>query len=204
MKISIIAEGKTEKAFLSHLRMFLEPRLTGMMPAFSANIYDGRIPTGDALKKRVLLLLNGSKPSDHVIALTDVYTGMNQHDFTDASDAKNKMRLWVGQEPRFHPHAAQYDFETWLLPYWDRILELARHNQSAPGGDPEKVNHNNPPSKRIIEVFRRGQGRDDYVKARDINRILENRDLLISVEQCSELKALVNTVLSICGGKIIP
>lgn len=204
MKISVIAEGKTEKAFISHLRTFLEPHLTGRMPTLSPNIYDGRIPTGDKLKKRVDHLLNGSNPSDHVIALTDVYTGANQNDFSDASDAKQKMRTWVGQEPRFHPHAAQYDFEAWLLPYWPRIQELARHDRSAPRGNPEKVNKNRPPSKLIIEVFRLGQGRDDYVKSRDINRILENQDLQVSVEQCSELKALVNTILSICGGQTIP
>ena len=114
------------------------------------------------------------------------------------------MRTWVGVEPRFHPHAAQYDFEAWLLPYWPRIQALAGHNQSAPSGDPEKVNNNNPPSQRITQVFRVGEGRHDYVKARDVNRILENQNLRVSVEQCSELKALVNTILSICGGQTIP
>lgn len=204
MKVSIIAEGKTERAFIRHLRTFLEPHLSCRMPTIAANIYHGRIPTGDKLKRRVDQLLNGQNPSDHVIALTDVYTGTNQNDFSDASDAKQKMRTWVGEEPRFHPHVAQYDFEAWLLPYWSRIQELARHNQSAPSGDPEKVNNNSPPSRRIIEVFRRGQGRDDYVKARDINRILENQNLGVAVEQCSELKALVNTILNICEGQTIP
>ena len=109
------------------------------------------------------------------------------------------MRAWVGPEPRFHPHAAQFDFEAWLLPYWPRIQELASHNQSAPGGDPEKVNRNSPPSRRIKEVFRRGRQRA-YVKTRDVDRILQGQDLRVSVEQCSELKALVNTILGICGG----
>lgn len=203
MKIAIIAEGKTEKVFLSHLREFLEQRLAGSMPTLAPNTFDGRI-TRDELKRRVLQLLNGSNPSDHVIALTDVYTGPNRHDFSDASDAKQKMRNWVGPEPRFHPHAAQYDFEAWLLPYWPRILQLAKHKQSAPSGDPERVNRNNPPSQRIGVVFRRGQGRDDYVKARDVARILKGQDLGVSVEQCSELKALVNTILRICGSQTVP
>ena len=116
MKISVIAEGKTEKAFISHLRTFLEPHLTGKMPTLSPNIYNGRIPTGDKLKRRVDHLLNGSNPSDHVIALTDVYTGANQNDFSDASDAKQKMRTWVGQEPRFHPPCGAIRFRSLASP----------------------------------------------------------------------------------------
>ena len=202
MKISLIMEGKTEKAFIKHLRVFLQPRLQGKMPYLAPSIYDGPIPTEDKLKRRVRNLLSGTRGADHVIALTDVYTG--QPKFTDGADARQKMQTWVGDEPRFHPHAAQYDFEAWLLPYWGRVRELAGHNRSAPSGDPEKVNGMNPPSKQIIEIFRVGTARDDYVKPRDANRILEGQDLGIAVEQCSELKALVNTILRVCGGQPIP
>ena len=202
MKLSLIMEGKTEKAFIKHLRAFLKPRLQGEMPHLAPIIYDGPIPTEDKLKRLVRNLLSGARAADHVIALTDVYTG--QPKFTDAADAKQKMLEWVGNEPRFHPHAAQYDFEAWLLPYWYRVRELAGHNRSAPGGDPEKVDGMNPPSKLIIEIFRVGTARDDYVKPRDANRILEGQDLGIAVEQCSELKALVNTILRVSGGQPIP
>lgn len=58
MRIAIIVEGKTEKAFDSSLKEFLKGRL--------------------------------------------------------AADAKQKMREWVGTEPRFFPHAACHDFEAWL------------------------------------------------------------------------------------------
>ena len=36
------------------------------------------------------IIFEGRKPADAVIALTDVYTGTD--DFTDAADAKAKMR----------------------------------------------------------------------------------------------------------------
>ncbi len=143
MKISIIVEGKTEKVFIRHLREFLKPRLQGVMPKLDTFPYDGRVPTHKKLKHVVEHLLRGKRASDHVIALTDVYTGANPPDFIDAADAKKKMRRWVGPEPRFHPHAAQYDFEAWLLPYWATIQLLARHNRKAPPGNPERVNHNN-------------------------------------------------------------
>lgn len=202
MKISLIVEGKTEKAFIPHLRRFLAAPLAGKMPNLHISSYDGPIPTDEKLKRRVNILLSGRNAADHVIALTDVYTGQNK--FADAADAKRKMRAWVGAETRFHPHAAQYDFEAWLLPYWRRIQDLAGHNQSPPGGNPERVDGINPPSRRIIEIFRRGAGRDDYVKARDANRILAGQDLGIAIAQCSELKDLVNTILHVCGGEAIP
>ena len=205
MRIKLIVEGKTEKAFLNHLRTFLEPRLEGRMPVLSPNAYQGRIPTGDSLKKRVNMLLHGRNPYDHVVALTDVYTGtMYPPDFLDATDAKSKMKAWVGAEPRFHPHAAQYEIEAWLLPYWSRIQQLAGHNQTAPSGDPEGVNHGDPPSHRIQEIFYRGSNRSKYSKSRDFGSILRGRDLSLAIDTCLELKALVNSIINICGGDPIP
>jgi hypothetical protein len=113
------------------------------------------------------------------------------------------MRQWVGDEPRFHPHVAQYDFEAWLLPYWSTIQRLAGHNKTAPAGNPETVDHNNPPSYRIKEIFEIGRCRDSYVKTRDATRILRENDLSEAIYQCSELKALVNTILSVCGGMFV-
>lgn len=204
MKIALIVEGKTEKAFVPHLRKFLEPHLQGRMPKIDGNPYNGRIPTETKLKRIVQISLSGRNPADHVIALTDVYTGSQPPDFANASDAKNKMRQWVGDEPRFHPHVAQHDFEAWLLPYWPYIQQLADHNKTAPAGNPETVNHNNPPAHRIKEIFEAGRCRDSYIKPRDANRILSNNDLSVAIAQCAELKAFVNTILLICGGVVIP
>jgi hypothetical protein len=204
MKISIIVEGKTEKAFMPHLREYLKTRLPGGMPQLDPFTYDGRIPKGDKLKRVVANLLQGRNAADYVIALTDVYTGTTPPDFQDAADAKFQMRQWVGNEPRFHPHAAQYDFESWLLPYWPTIQKLAGHNKTAPAGNPENVNLNNPPAYRIKEIFEIGKCRDSYVKPRDASRILRENDLSAAINQCAELKAFVNTILSVSGGQVIP
>jgi len=204
MKITLIVEGKTEKAFLPFLREFLRNHLSGTMPRLDVNPYDGRIPTGAKLHRIVQNLLTGRNAADHVIALTDVYTGSRPPEFNDAQDAKQQMRQWVHNNPSFHAHAAQYDFEAWLLPYWPTIQRLAGHNRAAPTGNPEKVNHNNPPAHRIKAVFEAGNCRDSYIKPRDAHRILRENDLLTAVKQCGELKALVNTILSVCGGTVIP
>jgi hypothetical protein len=204
MKISIIVEGKTEKAFLPYLRDFLKNRLISDMPRLDVFPYDGRIPKEDKLRRVVENLLGGAKPADHVITLTDVYTGTTPPDFIDAQDAKNKMNQWVGGNPRFHPHAAQYDFEAWLLPYWSTIQKIAKNNKGVPGGNPETVNHQNPPAYRIREIFEIGKCRDSHVKPRDAARILRENDLSTAIKQCSELKFFINTILSLSGGELIP
>jgi hypothetical protein len=205
MRIAIIVEGDTERAFMPHLKEYLKRHLSGRMPKLHAHVYNGRVPTADKLRRRVKNLLEDSvKPADCVIALTDVYTGTRPPDFTDASDAKNKMTQWVGNEPRFYPHAAQHDFEAWLLPYWETIQQLAGHNRTAPTGDPEHVNHNKPPSYHIKEIFEIGNARESYIKPRDASRILRGKDLSVAISQCGELKAFVNTILISCGETPIP
>jgi len=199
MKIVILVEGKTEMAFKEALVKFLHTRLSGAMPQLYLRKYDGHIPTGDKLRRTIL---NFAQEADAVIALTDVYTG--KQEFTNAEDAKNKMRQWVGPNDKFYPHVAQHDFEAWLLPFWPTIQKLAKHNQNAPSGTPETINHHNPPAYRIKAIFEAGKCRDSYSKPRDAKRILEQNDLLVAANACPELKAFLNTILTICHGEIIP
>jgi hypothetical protein len=150
VKITVFVEGKTEQAFKSHLLEFLKNRLAGRMPNLDFFPCNGRIYKDNKLRRTVEhLLRNGKAPSDAVIAPTDVYTGTG--DFVDAADAKRKMQAWVGNDDRFHPHAAQHDFEAWLLPFGNDIQELAGHKKSPPPGPPEAVNHSRPPSYHIHE-----------------------------------------------------
>lgn len=155
MNIILMVEGKTEKAILEPLRNFLAPKLPNKMPKFMLRPYHHLIPKKNNLKFEVNRYLNGPKdPADAVIALTDVYTG--KREFKDAKDAKSKMKEWVGNESRFYPCAAQYEFEAWLLPFWEDLQKMAKHNASSPGPNPELINHSNPPSKRIKNLFRGG------------------------------------------------
>jgi hypothetical protein len=201
MRIAILVEGKTEMAFKPYLLTFLKTRLSGKMPKLDFVPYDGRIPTGDKLKRVVEnLLSNRRQPADFVIALSDVYTGSIPPEFPTALEAKRKMNNWVGNEPRFFPHVALHDFEAWLLPYWKKIQKLTGCNRKAPDSSPENVNHSNPPAYRIAEVFRIGTKSESYVKTRDAGRILKDEDLGVSLNACAELKAFVDTIISLCGG----
>jgi hypothetical protein len=208
MRIAILVEGKTEMAFKPYLIAFLHTQLAGKNPKLVFRKFDGRIPTGDKLKRIVENLLNDRKsPADAVLALTDVYTGTTPPEFPTAADAKQKMREWVGGEPRFHPQVALHDFEAWLLPYWDKIKKLTGSNHKPPGSNPEKVNHSNPRAYRLAEEFRTGRKTKGYgyVKTRDAGRILKNENLMTAINACPELKAFINTILSLCDKtKVIP
>jgi hypothetical protein len=201
VKITVLIEGRTEQAFKPHLQLFLAKRLTAL-PKIDFFSCDGRIYKEEKLRRTVENLLHNSKhPSDAVIALTDVYTGTG--DFRDAADARQKMRTWVGNNEKFYPHAAQYDFEAWLLPFWSDIQALAGHNRTAPPGSPEKVNHGKPPSYHIREIFEAGTSRKSYSKPRDANRILRGKDLAVSAGKCPELKAFLNTILGLNGAELL-
>jgi hypothetical protein len=199
VKITVLVEGRTEKAFMPTLREFLKTRLAGRMPNIDPFPCNGRVYTGAKLRRAVEALLTKRPPSDAVIALTDVYTGTS--DFTDAADAKRKMREWVGNDDKFYPHAAQHDFEAWLLPFWADIQRLAGSNRGAPGGTPESVDHKKPPSKRIAEVFEAGSRGRSYSKPREAALILQGKDLAVAAGQCPELKAFLNTILTLNGAE---
>jgi hypothetical protein len=72
-------------------------------------------------------------------------------------------------------------------------------DQARRAGAPESVNHNRPPSHHIREIFRIGKCRDDYSKPRDASRILCGKDLTIAANKCPELKAFLNTILTLSG-----
>ena len=204
MKIAILVEGATEAAFKKKLREFLKSRLEQKMPKLHFIKQDDPIPKEGKLKKIVENLLDNDG-YNAVIALTDVYTG--KPDFKDANDAKEKMMIWVDNNPNFYPHTALHDFEAWLLPYWKTIQKRAKHNLSAPSGSgsPETVNHQKPPSYWIKEIFRTGQCRRDYNKVIDGVAILKDNDLMIAIKANPELKAFVNRIISLCDEeKIIP
>ncbi|MBF0285124.1 MAG: DUF4276 family protein [Magnetococcales bacterium] len=191
MKIAFIVEGETEKMFLPHLRRHLEQRLAGRMPTIRGFPQNGGLPKEEALKR---LVDHALRDYDHAVALSDVYGVLDRQGlplFQNAADAKEKMRQWVGREPRFHPHAAQHDFEAWLLPYSSAIQKLAGSKGSPPGGNPESVNHNPPPAHRMEDLF--ALNGKKYSKPLWGGRILKDQDLSVAAGQCMELKLLLCT-----------
>jgi len=196
--IAIIVEGESEDRILKPaLQAFVQQRIPGNTPRITMRKCKGRIPTEDKLRRMVENLLASRNPAvDAVIALTDVYTGTRE--FENAEDAKAKMRAWVGANDRFFPHAAQYEFEAWLLPYWDKICSVAGIKGVQPFSNPETVNHGNPPSKRLESLFGSGHKKRNYIKTVHGLKILDGQDLTVAANACPQLKAFLNTILTLC------
>ena len=201
MRIAILIEGRTEKAFKPFLIDFLKGYLTGKMPKLDFVPQHGGLPTNDKLKRVVENLLSDKKrPADAVIALTDVYTGHNPPLFDDGDDAKKKLKDWVGNNPNFYAHVALHDFEAWLIPFWEKIKTMAKSNAKRPALNPETVNHNNPPAYRLKAVFESGKRKKSYSKTVDVGRILDKENLMTVVNECAEFKLFVNRIIKLSGG----
>lgn len=194
--IALMVEGATETALMPPLRLFLKERLLNRMPTLRAFPSHGRLPVADALRREVERLL---RKYDHVVALTDVYTGSHPPMFRTGLDAREKMRAWVGANDRFHPHAAQHEFEAWLVPYWPTIQQLAKTTRPRPSLVPEAINHDRPPSQLLKDVFGTGPHRVDFQKILHSARILRGQDLTIAAQACPELRAFLNTILTLSG-----
>jgi len=87
--------------------------------------------------------------------------------------------------------------------FFDFTLPICDYPE-APNGPPETVNHNNPPSYRLQEIFEIGQCKTSYDKPIYGKAILKKNDLMIAIQACPELKAFVNTIISLCKGEEIP
>ncbi len=66
--------------------------------------------------------------------------------------------------------------EAWLLPYWEDICRRVGVNQGPPGTDPEMVDLERPPSKRLAELYQRARNPyRKYVKTLEMSAILKGK-----------------------------
>jgi hypothetical protein len=190
MTIVLLVEGATETALKDKLKTFLDKR-AGEEGKLKVTLHSKDIMNLNSAKlgRRVQLELRDPKVTA-VVGLIDVYPK-----FASANDAKRFLRDAVSNEPRFYAHAAQYDVEAWLLPYWDFICKRLGVQRARPGANPEEVNQNYPPSKRLNELYRIAKPPRKYIKPIEMATILRNQDLTVAADQCPELKSLLNTLL---------
>lgn len=200
MKIVLLCEGKTEAALQPALKRFLDEkcRAPGMRKVgLVVKPFHGHPNPGEVRKRldenvrRVKSNLLG------VIALLDVYPR-----FADAAEAKNYLRDCVKESPNkdiFYAHAAQYEVEAWLLPFWDDIAKRLGVQQSPPGRNPEKVNKLKPPSKHLRELYGRARKKQAYEKPIEAPKFLKDEIALAKAgEKCPELQSLLDTLTHLC------
>ncbi len=197
MTVILLVEGDTETALKAKLKAFLDERATAEgKPKIALRTKDIMTLNPAKLKNRVRLELRDPNVSA-VVGLIDVYPR-----FKSAAEAKQFLRQAVGDEPRFHTHAAQYEVEAWLLPYWDFICQRLKVRRASLGTAPEQVNLERPPSRHLADLYRLAKPPRKYVKPIEMAVILGHQDINIAAGQCPELKNLLNTLLAL--GDLMP
>jgi hypothetical protein len=193
MTIILLVEGDTETALKEHLKHFLDQRAA--MEGRPKVALRTKSVTYNSAKLRGRIRLELSDPEvAAVVSLVDVYPN-----FRSATEAKAFLNEAAEYNSRFHAHAAQYDVEAWLLPYWDAICKRLGVQRSAPGRQPEQVNLDLPPSQRLQELYRLARPPRKYVKPIEMASILRGKDLTIAADQCPEFRSLLNTLLTLSG-----
>ncbi|MCX7012395.1 MAG: DUF4276 family protein [Candidatus Sumerlaeota bacterium] len=201
-EIVLLVEGKTEKAIRESLRAFLDircseaerPRVGLRSKEMSSNLLNEK-------KLRDQVANNLENPDVlGVIALIDVVC--SGRSFSNAEEAIRFLRERAPNDPRFRAHAAQFDFEAWLLPYWKEICARLGIQRRPFGPNPETVNSQNPPSRRLQQLYREHER--VYVKTLEARVILKGKDLTISANRCPQFKSFLNSLLELAGCRPLP
>lgn len=199
MKIVVLCEGATEEALKQGLREFVQSRAEGVGRVG----IETRSLDGPVLRKKLarLVELNLAK-SDvlGVVALTDVYP-----DFDNAKEAKDALRRFAGSgqaDAKFRPHAAQFDVEAWIMPFWPQIGMHLGVKAASPGARPEEINTQRPPSHHLRELYAKAKQR--YEKVIDGAKWLTAEKLGTAAGHCPELKSFLNSLLELAGADKLP
>ncbi len=199
MKIVVFCEGKSEQALRTGLRELVQERdrAAARIGIFTRTL-DG--PTVRKKLGRLVELCLSQEDVAGVVVLTDVYP-----DFKNAEEAKAQLRQLVGSQGttnRFRAHAAQFDLEAWIIPWWDELVRELRVTASRPGAKPEEINGGKPPSMHIRELFKRAKR--SYEKPLDAAKWLTADRLTRAAAYCPELKSFLNSLLELAGaGRLV-
>ena len=183
MKIVLLVEGDTERALKGHIKAFLDQRAQAAGRPRVRLETRGKVNVKPhKLKQRVGLELRAPDVKA-VVGLIDVFPR-----FKSATQAKAYLAE-SADHPKFYAHAAQFDVEAWLLPYWADICRRVRVKQKAPGSNPETVNQINPPAYRLRALYQRAKPRPrKYVKTTEMFAILKGKDLCFPPTNVQSLK----------------
>lgn len=193
--VVLLAEGDTERALREHLKEFLDQRAAQERKPKVRLVTRGRIEVrADKLLRQVELELQNADVQA-VVGLVDVFPR-----FAGAAAAKSWLADAVNDNPRFYAHAAQYDVEAWLLPYWEDICRRLKLEKRSPGAHPEQVNGQKPPAYHLDELYRQAKPRArKYNKPIEMRELLRGKDLSVAAAVCPEFKSFLNTLLTLNG-----
>lgn len=194
MRIVLLCEGRTEQALKRGIHDFVNSRMSGgEKVGVETRSFDG--PTVRKKLASIVELSLAREDTSGVIALTDVYP-----DFSDAAEAKAALQRFAGdagKDGRFRAHAAQFDIEAWLMPFWEEIAGQLKLRADRPGANPEEINNQRPPSRHLKDLYARAKQR--YEKVLDAPKWLTGEGLERAAGCCPELKSFLDSLLEFAG-----
>jgi len=110
-----------------------------------------------------------------VFTLIDLY-GMNrvQHGLQDGlADKVARVKTWLRNDFEadygdfFYPHVSVHEVETWLLAEGECLAKRLKDAKIQPNPNAEAQNFDNPPSRRIDNLFKHHRRNDGYHKIND-------------------------------------
>lgn len=199
MRIVVLCEGTTEAALKGAIHEFVNRRTsTGGRTGIATRSMDGHV-----LRKKLpkLIDLYGALNDVRgIIALTDVYPR-----FRSANEARGSLQRLADTSAhveKFRAHAAQFELEAWLMPFWSEIARSLRLRARPPGAKPEEINDENPPSKRLATLYT--QAKQHYEKVIDGPKWLTAERLERAANECPELKSFFNSLLELSEAELLP
>ena len=131
-----------------------------------------------------------------VFTLVDLY-GMNrvQHNAGDDLATKvNQVKQWLEEDlppemsERFHSHVSVHEVEAWLLADGHCLAKRLNEKNIKPDPNAETRNFENPPSRRLKELFKK-HGRYDYYKLKDGVPLFKDAKFDTVYKSCSYFRA---------------
>jgi hypothetical protein len=200
MKFILFVEGWTESVCVpAFLKRWLDVRLekrVGVKPVR----FEGCVEFEREMSKKAIMYLNGPDQADivGVVGLLDLYgPTFYPENTTTASErlswATTKLEKRVGHD-KFKMFFAVHEVEAWLLSdptLFPREVGRALRSESE---HPEEVNFDNPPSKRLNDVYFRKTDRG-YKKTTHGSQLFAKLDPDVAASKCPQLRCMLECML---------
>lgn len=144
-----------------------------------------------------------------VFTMIDLY-GMKLPTFSPGTSLENKVstaRAWLREQIRdvdpdfFHPHVCVHELEAWFLAEGKALGKRLKHPKLRPDRQSERKNFENPPTKRVNELFRKHL-KHEYRKIADGGPLLSELSHDAVIEACEYYREFYEDLTAVARGAL--
>jgi hypothetical protein len=192
----LFVEGKTETYLPQFFQRWLAPPRVPARIGIKAVDLRGVANYRREIRKRALVALAESDVIG-AVGLIDFYASGLQYPAGEVRHQYDWAQKTIQTEvdnPRFRQHFAVHETEAWLLSEPERFPAAVQEH--LPKGAPESVNHRNPPSRVISNLYQSKLQRP-YRKPTEGARLFAKLDPDRAYDRCPHLKLLFDDMLDL-------